>query len=177
MFAEQQVSDRQERLDRVADLVRQRVDAREVQDVVAFVAAFYARMPREDVLDYTAESLYGAALAMYRFAAQHACGTSRVRVYNPRAEEHGWKATHTIVELVNDDMPFLVDSVTAELARREIGLHVLIHPVLKVERDAKGRLRKHPHHSHTPSHPHSTPHTPIPPPRPHPHPQGGIEGL
>ena len=139
MFAEQQVSDRQERLDRVADLVRQRVDAREVQDVVAFVAAIYARMPREDVLDYTAESLYGAALAMYRFAAQHACGTSRVRVYNPRAEEHGWKATHTIVELVNDDMPFLVDSVTGALNRRGHAVHLVVHPVLPVKRDGEGR--------------------------------------
>jgi glutamate dehydrogenase len=35
-----------------------------------------------------------------------------VRAFNPSPEEHGFQSTHTIVEIVNDDLPFLVDSVT-----------------------------------------------------------------
>jgi NAD-specific glutamate dehydrogenase len=41
---------------------------------------------------------------------------------------------------VNDDMPFLVDSTTDELTRRGWSVHMLIHPVLRVRRDADGRL-------------------------------------
>ncbi len=55
-------------------------------------------------------------------------------------EPHGWQSTHTVVEIVTDDMPFLVDSVTMELNRRGLGIHLIIHPVMRVRRDADGEL-------------------------------------
>ena len=42
------------------------------------------------------------------------------------------------IEIVNDDMPFLVDSVTAEIQRRERKIHLLLHPVIRTRRDADG---------------------------------------
>jgi glutamate dehydrogenase len=44
------------------------------------------------------------------------------------------------VAIANDDMPFLVDSVAAALGTAGIAIDRLIHPVLDVERDAKGVL-------------------------------------
>ena len=44
-----------------------------------------------------------------------------MRVYNPQFEEHGWQSTHTAVEIVTDDMPFLIDSVSMELNRAGSG--------------------------------------------------------
>jgi glutamate dehydrogenase len=69
-----------------------------------------------------------------------------VRVYNPTFEQHGWKSPHTAVEIVSDDMPFLVDSVSMVLSRRELGIHVFVHPVvgdesymhIEVDRQANG---------------------------------------
>ena len=55
-------------------------------------------------------------------------------------EEHGWQSTHTIIEIVNDDMPFLVDSVTMEVNRHGLTLHLIIHPIVAVVRDADGTL-------------------------------------
>ena len=52
-----------------------------------------------------------------------------MRVFNPTIEEHGWQSTHTIVEIVNDDMPFLVDSVTMEVNRHGLTLHLIVHPI------------------------------------------------
>ncbi len=63
-----------------------------------------------------------------------------MRVFNPSIEEHGWQSTHTVVEIVNDDMPFLVDSVTTEVNRSGLALHLLLHPVLLNRRDAAGQL-------------------------------------
>ena len=63
-----------------------------------------------------------------------------MRVYNPRFEENGWQSTHTAVEIVTDDMPFLIDSVSMELNRRGFGVHLIIHPVLGVRRDDDGEL-------------------------------------
>src|SRR5205814_1455430 len=55
-------------------------------------------------------------------------------------EEHGWQSTHTVVEIVNDDMPFLVDSVTMEVNRHASTLHLILHPILAVQRGADGAL-------------------------------------
>ena len=61
-------------------------------------------------------------------------------MYNPDLEQHGWQSPHTAIELVCDDMPFVVDSLTMELNRLGLRLHLLIHPVLTVRRDAGGQL-------------------------------------
>ena len=52
-------------------------------------------------------------MSQYRLAARRPQGTAAVQVTTPTVDEHGWSAAgHTVVEVVTDDMPFLVDSVT-----------------------------------------------------------------
>ena len=53
-----------------------------------------------------------------------------MRLFNPTLKSHGWESPHTVLQIVNDDMPFLVDSVTMALAEQGIGVHVLGHPVV-----------------------------------------------
>ena len=65
-----------------------------------------------------------------------------MRVYNPSFEQDGWQSPHTAVEIVTDDMPFLVDSISMELSRQESGIHVNIHPVVRVRRGADGELEE-----------------------------------
>ncbi len=67
-------------------------------------------------------------------------GAPKLRVYNPQSQKDGWESTHTVIEIVNDNMPFLVDSVTMELNRQGLTLHLIIQPVMKTKRDAKGGL-------------------------------------
>jgi len=98
----------------------------------------YANVATEEVVDTPAEDIYGAALALWKFGAKRKPGTPKVRLYNPRMSEHGWESSHSVLEVINDDMPFLVDSLTALLTERGIGIHTLLHPMLSVARDAKG---------------------------------------
>ena len=60
--------------------------------------------------------------------------TPKVRIYNPRLEQHGWQSTHTIVEMVTDDMPFLIDSLGMAMDRLGWHVHLIIHPVFRVRR-------------------------------------------
>ena len=71
--------------------------------------------------------------------AARSAGEPRLRVYNPTLEEHGWQSTHTVVEIVNDDMPFLVDSVSMALNRRRLAIHLILHPVIAVRRTTRAR--------------------------------------
>ncbi len=104
------------------------------------VRQLYGKVPPDDLLADHPDHLYAAARSLWLFAHERRPGTAKVRVFHPRREEHGWEAPYSVVEIVNDDMPFLVDSVTAELGRWEAEVQLVVHPVLRVERDAEGRL-------------------------------------
>ncbi|HYB27372.1 MAG TPA: NAD-glutamate dehydrogenase [Solirubrobacteraceae bacterium] len=107
----------------------------------AFVRQFYHWVAWEDLAERSIGDLYGAAMAVWDFARARAPGSVKVRAYNPELAEHGWRSPNTIVEVVTDDMPFLVDSIGMELSRRGYGIQLSIHPVTDVLRDADGRLR------------------------------------
>ncbi len=126
-------------IDKVVERVRTRLDG-EVQGAESFVRQFYAHVPPADILGDSPDNLAGAALFLWRFGQQRPPGAPKIRVYNPRLEEHDWESSHSVVEIVNDDMPFLVDSVGAELRSLDADVHLLIHPLFQVERDAEGRL-------------------------------------
>jgi glutamate dehydrogenase len=106
----------------------------------AFVRQFYHWVPPEDLARRSTRDLYGAALAVWDFARDRKPSSASVRAYNPTIGEHGWQSTNTIVEVVTDDMPFLVDSVGMEISRRGYGMQLSIVPVIDVLRDAAGRL-------------------------------------
>ena len=139
------VADPDHRTDSLAEviaLVRAKVAPDQQKTLEAFVARYLAQVDPEDLAERRPADLYGAALSHWNFARKREPGKPKLRVFNPTLEEHGWQSTHTIIEIVNDDMPFLVDSVTMEVNRHGLTLHLIIHPLLLVDRDAEGTLRE-----------------------------------
>ncbi|GGY66675.1 NAD-glutamate dehydrogenase [Streptomyces olivaceoviridis] len=110
------------------------------ESVLAFLQRYYLHTAPEDFADRDPVDVFGAAVSHYRLAETRPQGTANVRVHTPTVEENGWTCSHTVVEVVTDDMPFLVDSVTNELTRQGRGIHVVIHPQFVVRRDLTGKL-------------------------------------
>ncbi len=110
------------------------------QEFESFLRSYYAQVPAEDLEHRNPDELRAVARCHWDLAQQRAPGTAIVRVFAPKRAEDGWDANHTIVQIVNDDMPFLVDSVTMDLERHDLGLHLVVHPIVRVRRDAAGRL-------------------------------------
>ncbi|MGW0757665.1 NAD-glutamate dehydrogenase [Streptomyces sp. NPDC002814] len=108
--------------------------------VLAFLQRYYLHTAPEDLTDRDPVDIFGAAFSHYRLAENRPQGTANVRVHTPTVEENGWTCSHSVVEVVTDDMPFLVDSVTNELTRQGRGIHVVIHPQVIVRRDVTGKL-------------------------------------
>jgi glutamate dehydrogenase len=102
---------------------------------------FLASSDRADRAQAPPARLAAAARAQLKFAAQRRRGQALVRVFNPTLREHGFDSVHTVIQIVTDDMPFLVDSVGLALTRRGSAVHLLAHPVYAVQRDRAGRLR------------------------------------
>ncbi|MEH6376180.1 NAD-glutamate dehydrogenase [Streptomyces sp. KLMMK] len=110
------------------------------ETLTAYLQRYYLHTAPEDLTGRDPVDVYGAAVSHYRLAENRPQGTANVRVHTPTVEENGWTCSHSVVEVVTDDMPFLVDSVTNELSRQGRGIHVVIHPQVIVRRDVTGRL-------------------------------------
>jgi glutamate dehydrogenase len=131
--------------DRKADLVnrlaaeaRARVADGEAESAEKFVRRYFALVAPDDIIYTSFDTLLGSALSLWEFGEHREAGKPKIRLFNPSPEANGWALEHTVIEIVNDDMPFLVDSVSAELNRLERTIHLLLHPVVRVRRDASG---------------------------------------
>jgi glutamate dehydrogenase len=106
----------------------------------AFLAAYYRHVPAEDIQARDPSQLSEFAFGHRRLAMDRSTGSALVRVYTPTSETDGWSAARSLVQIVTDDMPFLVTSVTAELTRQGRAIHLVVHPQLQVRRDPMGHL-------------------------------------
>ncbi len=103
---------------------------------VLIAEELYRHVDDSDVAEREPVGITGPVHLLTDLAGQRDEAVACVHVGN-----HAWNPRSSVVAVVNDDMPFLVDSVTAELTRLGIGIHLVAHPILSVTRDAGGVLR------------------------------------
>ena len=105
-----------------------------------FVALLFGRAAPEDLVGYDAGELAALAREAWAFLATRKPGTPKIRFEQPNAADGEHLKSISVIEIVNDDMPFLVDSVMAELTERGLAPRLVAHPILAVERDKTGKL-------------------------------------
>ena len=105
-----------------------------------FLRTYYRGVGEEDLAARAPAALAHAALCHLELGRRRAAGESLVRVFNPDPERDGFESPHTIVQIVTDDRPFLIDSLGLAFARAGLAVHMIVHPVLEVRRDARGRI-------------------------------------
>ena len=127
-------------IERVAGLAAAYVTAGEPPGLPDFIRRYFADVAVEDLTARRVEDLAGAARAHWRLAASREPRVPVIRISNPTTAADGWQSPHTVVEVVTDDMPFLVDSLTVALDRHGLGLQLAVHPIVRVRRDDQGRL-------------------------------------
>lgn len=127
-------------VDGVVALAKQRLDPAKGGMAERFIRLYFRNMPPHDVLREGADTLYSVALGLLQFGGERRKGEVKIRIFNPVYDDYGWRSPHTVVEVINDDMPFLVDSVTAALSELGLTVHLVAHPIIAVTRDAQGRL-------------------------------------
>ena len=131
---------KQKVLERIGAELDRRLTAGRKKPGRGYLEQYFRRVPVAE-LERMEPATWAAMVAgQLDFLQRRAPGEMLLRVFNPTAGHDGWESPHTLVELVNDDRPFLVDSAVLALSELEIGIHLIIHPVIRVERDRKGRL-------------------------------------
>ena len=111
-------------------------DDENTQQVRALLRKYYQQVPPEDLTEADPGELLDTARAHHAFARRRPRQTPLIRIYNPAPQSRD-----TIVEIVTDNMPFLVDSISIALGRHGFSIRLIVHPVIRVQRDADGRLQ------------------------------------
>jgi glutamate dehydrogenase len=133
-------TEKRELLDRAAAAARSEVGKKlrlptgcEPDDLPALLQRYYWSEPAAEVLGHEPEELAGLALGHLKLAEIRPPGSATVDVQS-------LPDGRSVIRLVTDDMPYLVDSVTAEVVRQGVTLAHIVHPVVVVRRDLRGRI-------------------------------------
>ena len=111
------------------------------QQAREFLSQYVADVPIEDLEGRSPRIMAQIALSHLEFAATRRKGQAKLRIYNATEEQHGYESPFTFVEMVNDDMPFLVNSVSAAINRHDLAVHITIHPIIRVNRSSAGAIK------------------------------------
>jgi glutamate dehydrogenase len=108
--------------------------------ITKFSDQFFGIVPLEELLARHDTDLLGCTLSFWRFFQSYDGQGEKLRVFNPDIQQHGWQSTHSVVEILHCDSPFLVDSVRMLLNRQGYAIHTLQNSVMAVKRNSEGVL-------------------------------------
>ncbi len=129
-----------ELLKQLKTMVAERLSEKRSEPLVRFIEGYFAHAAETDLLQWRLDDLYGATLAAWQFMQERPSEETLIRVFNPDYERHGWQSTHTVIEVLQSDMPFIVDSLRMELNRRNLSIHAILNTVFSTRRDRSGKL-------------------------------------
>ena len=129
-------------LNNVAQLIQQKVSADTAPLLKQFAELLYSNISSLDLSHRNDSDMYGATLSLWNSLNGHKDDTPVIKVFNPQVSKHGWKSSHTIIEVIVSDMPFLVDSLRIALNRLGLSPHLMLNCPLNIIRDEKNHIVK-----------------------------------
>ncbi len=117
--------------DFIIDMVIDKIKTKMTDEQAVFCANFFRQFLQtvaiEDLQEWGMDDLYGAMINFWNFMQQRSPEETKIRIYNPDFERHGWQTTHTVIEIITKDIPFLVDSLRMAINRLGLVSHLIIH--------------------------------------------------
>ncbi|RJG41856.1 NAD-glutamate dehydrogenase [Motilimonas pumila] len=127
-------------LQNVLALVDKKLPKTKAKLVKPFVLGLFSHISEDDLTQRNDNDMYGVAISLWNALNRAQPSQDHVKVYNPSLSRHGWQSSHSIIEIIVKDMPFLVDSVQMALQRQGIIAHLLLHQPMAITRSQKGNV-------------------------------------
>jgi len=128
-------------INRIAAQARRQAHRHKPVNVTDYIRAYYRGVGEEDLATHRSEDLVGAALRHLDIGNRRRTGQPIVHVFNPEPARDGFSSPHTLIVMITEDMPFLVDSLGIAINQSGLAIHFIVHPILHVQRDRAGVLR------------------------------------
>ena len=129
-------------LKNVAQLIKKKVPTESADLVAQFATLLYNNISSFDLSERNESDMYGATLSLWSSLNEHTDKAPVIHVFNPSVSKNGWKSSHTIIEVIVKDMPFLVDSIRIALNRLGLSAHLMLNAPLKMVRDKHKNITK-----------------------------------
>jgi len=115
---------------------------RDVEGLETLARLLFHRGIPDEFARQSAQALTAMVRWTYDFYRERAAGEAKVRVFEPTQDREGWALPYALVVVATDDKPFLVDSTAMALTDNGMTIHVVMHPQVLAQRDARGRLQQ-----------------------------------
>lgn len=125
----------------ICRIAKTSMTAQQLAGFEKFASAFYGHSCPDDFLERDPKELFAIANSMWKTGNKRKNEMPLLKIINPRSKKDGWVSKNTVIQIINNDMPFLVDSLTGCLAvTMHHRIRMMHHPILEVRRDEKGVL-------------------------------------
>lgn len=130
-------------LQKLVSYAKKNAPAKHAAAIQTFVQQYYAHAPLDDLKIHSIRDLFGAAYSHWQLMYEREPGEYKRHIFNPQLETDGWESSHTILQFILDDQPFLVDTICTEINRKGYTVHFVIHlGGMKVARNSKHEITK-----------------------------------
>ena len=128
-------------IDKILRFALQKIPKEQSQLFTAFAKQYYTHTDLETLKSRSAENLGAALAAHWGLVYRRLPGEAKIHIYNPSLEKEGWESKYSIVQIVAEDKPFLVDSTRMEINRQGFNIFFNIHfGNIKLRRDKQGKV-------------------------------------
>ncbi|OLQ88425.1 NAD-glutamate dehydrogenase [Vibrio panuliri] len=127
-------------LEKVYQLIQDKLELAQRPLVSQLAQHLFSNIAHDDLIERNESDLYGAVLSLWHHLNDKQPHDISVRVFNPTVSKQGWQSTHTIVEIVVPDSPFLVDSIKMALTRLDLASHLMLHGPTQIKRSKQGLI-------------------------------------
>jgi glutamate dehydrogenase len=111
-------------------------------DLNQLISELFKHASMRDLAQYELTDLAGMVVTLWHSLQQKPSKQACVSVINPNVEEHEWQSQHSIVTILHDEIPFVIDSARLALSRLDINIHAIFYGTFRVQRDKKGKFKK-----------------------------------
>ena len=128
-------------LEKILRFAQQKVPKEQSKLFAVFAQQYYAHTDLEALASCSVENLAAALASHWNLLYQRLPGQAKIRVYNPSLEKDGWETKYSVVQLVTEDKPFLVDSTRMEVNRQGFDIYFSVHlGNIKLRRNQQGKV-------------------------------------
>ncbi len=122
------------------EIARKTLSEKEQTLISTFLKSYYALSSDEELSGYTPKSLFATAKTHFDTVLQYDGKKAIVNAYNPTEKEHGYECEFSVVDIVTQDRPFLIDSLQMAFVRKNVSIQFVAHPIYRYERDDDNRI-------------------------------------
>lgn len=140
-MAEKTQSATDELIEKTISYAHKHLSKKEADLISRFIPLYYCNISLEDTTTRSVANLYGMAMAHWELMQQRKSKELKINIFNPDLKKDGWQSNHTIIQVITNDMPFLVDSIRMEINRLGFTPHFMVHTGgMRVCRDKNNKM-------------------------------------